>query len=368
MKKMAPFLLFFYACLLNAQENPPKRFSVAADYFYGNIFEHNPHISHLITDHPEGLILTFSQKTYGLEDWESRYNYPDVGFSFTYQDMKNTYLGDNYGLYAHLGFYFLKRHLLFKVGQGLAVTTNPYHPDENYINNAYGSRIMSSTYFSGNFAVENIFHGIGFQAGLSLIHYSNADFKSPNNSTNTFAVNVGLNYLLNHEKPLEYLPKELEERYTEPVHYNFVMRSGANTIGIIGSKSYPFLTLSAYADKRISRKSTLQGGAEFFLSRAMEEYIHYQSVTFSYPLGDTRGDEDAKRAGVFLGHQLTFRKLSMITQAGYYVYYPYDNYVDRVYLRVGLQRPIYKDLFGSVTVRAHGANAEAVEFSIGYRL
>ena len=365
MKKIAGCFFFLYACLLSAQENQ-KKYALEASYFYGSILEHNPHISHLITDHPEGVLLSFHQKTYGLEAWESRYNYPDVGFSFTYQDMKNTYLGENYGLYAHLGFYLLDRHLLFKIGQGLAVTTNPYHPDENYINNAYGSRIMSSTYFSGNFSAEKVFHGIGFQAGLSLIHYSNADFKSPNNSTNTIAVNVGLNYFLDHKEAIEYLPGPSEDNYSEPIRYNFVLRGGANTIGIIGSESFPFLTLALYVDKRINRKSAFQAGAEFFLSRAMEEYIYYQSVTF--PFGDTTGDEDSKRAGVFLGHQLTFRKLSMITQAGYYVYYPYDNYVDQLYLRVGLQRPIYKDFFGSVTVRAHGANAEAVEFSIGYRL
>ncbi len=366
MKKTAFVLFFFCVCLVYGQQEQQKRYAVEMNYFYGNILEHNPHISHLITGHPEGLLLSVSQKTNGREAWESRYNYPDVGFSFTYQDMKNRYLGDNYGIYAHLGFYFLNRNLLFKVGQGLAMTTNPYHPDDNYINNAYGSRIMSSTFFSGNFVRENIFHGIGFQAGLSLIHYSNADFKSPNNSTNTVAVNVGLNYLLDHEKPVKYIPKVSEERYTEPIHYNFVLRSGFNTIGIIGSESYPFLTFSAYADKTISRKSTLQAGAEFFLSRAMEEFIYYQSVTF--PFGDTKGDEDSRRVGAFIGHQLTFRKLSVITHAGYYVYYPYDNYVDPLYLRIGLQRPIYKDLFGSVTVRAHGANAEAVEFSIGYRL
>lgn len=365
MKKIA--LYFFLFCLSGAfaQEDIKKYFSADAGYFYGSIVEHNPHISHLITGHPEGLIFSFNRKTYGLETWEADYNYPDVGFTFTYQDMKNPNLGHNYGLYAHLGFYFLKRNLVVKVGQGLGVTTSPYHPDENYLNNAYGSRIMSSTFFSGNFQKENIYKGFGFQAGVALIHYSNADFQSPNNSTNTLVLNAGVNYLFNHDASPDYLPKSTE-RYSEPVHLNLVLRGGANTIGIIGSRSYPFLTVSAYADKRINRKSTFQAGAELFLSGAMEEYIYYQSVTF--PFGSTTGDEDSKRVGVFLGHQLTFRKLSVITHLGYYAYYPYDNYVDRIYNRVGLQRPIYKDLFGSVTVLAHGANAEAVEFSLGYRL
>lgn len=213
--------------------------------------------------------------------------------------------------------------------------------------------------------MEDIFAGIGFQAGISLIHYSNADFKSPNSSTNTVALSAGLNYLLNHEQEISFIPKE-EESYVEPFHYNVVMRSGVNSARIIGTGSQPFLTLSAYADKRINRKSTLQGGAEIFFSRAMEEYIHYHSVAF--PEGGTTGDEDAKRVGIFVGHQLTFNKMSVITHLGYYVYYPYARFVDQVYNRVGLQREIYKDLFASVTVRSHGANAEAVEFSIGYRL
>ena len=363
MKYILASLFFTFTTLLSGQERDV--YSLEANYFYGNILEHNPHIGHLITHHPEGLLLSLSKKTFGSETWEARYNYPDVGYTFSYQNLKNTYLGENYGLYAHLGFYFLNRNLQLKVGQGLAYASNPYHPDENYINNAYGSRILSSTFFSGNYIREDLFSGIGFQAGFSLVHYSNADFKSPNNSTNTIAINAGLNYLLGSNFERTYIPKE-KETYSEPFRFNFVIRGGVNTIGIIGSESYPFLTFSAYADKSINKKSTFQGGLEFFYSKALEEFIYYQSVTF--PFGTTEGTEDARRAGIFLGHQLTFRKLSLITQLGYYVYYPYNNYVERVYNRVGLQRPIYKDLFGSVTVRSHWANAEAVEFSIGYRL
>jgi hypothetical protein len=53
---------------------------------------------------------------------------------------------------------------------------------------------------------------------------------------------------------------------------------------------------------------------------------------------------------------------------GYYIYYPYTEYVDQLYIRAGLRRKISEHLWVSATVRAHGANAEAVEFSLGYRL
>lgn len=364
MKKLLLCVFLFSGSWLFAQED--RHFSVEANYFYGNIVEHNPGISHLITHYPEGILLSFNKKTYGKHAWERRYNYPDLGLTFTYQDMKNPYLGENYGLYAHMGFYFFKRHFLLKVGQGLAYATNPYDPDTNYQNNAYGSPVLSTTYLSGNFLVEELLEGVGLQAGVSLIHYSNADFRSPNSSTNTVAFNVGLNYQLNGEEEISYVPKDPKEKYTEPFHYNLVLRSGMNSARIIGTGSLPFLTLSAYADKRLSRKSTLQAGTELFLSRAMEEYIRYHSVAF--PQGGTSGEEDAKRVGVFAGHQLTFHKTSVITQLGYYLYYPYERFVNQVYNRIGLQRELYKDLFASVTVRSHGANAEAVEFSIGYRL
>ncbi len=357
-------MIMFSGSWLVAQEN--RQFSLEANYFYGNIVEHSPAISHLITHYPEGLLLSFSKKTFGTEAWERRYNYPELGVTFTWQDLKNRHLGENYGLYAHMGFYFFQRHFLLKVGQGLAYATNPYDPDTNYQNNAFGSPFLSTTFLSGNFIWEDLLEGLGFQAGISLIHYSNADFVSPNSSTNTAAVNVGLNYLLGHKKEVNYIPKEKEEKYTEPIHYNLVLRGGVNSARIIGTGSLPFLTFSAYADKRLSRKSTLQAGTEIFFSRAMEEYIKYHSSAF--PEGGTTGEEDAKRIGLFGGHQLTFNKTSLITQLGVYVYYPYETFVDQVYNRIGLQREIYKDLFASVTVRSHGANAEAVEFSIGYRL
>jgi len=366
MKKIILCLFLFSTAISFSQNEIKKFYNFDANYFYGNVVEHNPDLAHLITGHPTGVILGFNQKTFGFKNWERRYNYPDLGLSFIYQDMGNPHLGENYGLYAHLNFYFLKRNLMLRMGSGLAYATNPYHPDDNYFNKAYGSHILISPFIMANYKKENIFKGFGIQGGISLIHYSNADFKSPNNSTNTFAFNFGLNYMMNQENLPEFIPKEKGEKYTEPVHFNFALRGGVNSMGIIGSKQAPFLTVSAIADKAVSRKSTLQAGAELFLSKALEERIYYQSVAF--PEGETTGDEDSKRVGVFIGHQLTFNKLSLITQLGYYVYFPYEHYVERLYNRIGFQYEISKNLWGSVTIRSHYANAEAVEFSIGYRL
>ena len=82
---------------------------------------------------------------------------------------------------------------------------------------------------------------------------------------------------------------------------------------------------------------------------------------------DVTGDEDWKRIGVFVGHELFVNKMSIVTQLGYYVYYPYD-FEGRVYNRIGLKYYFGDKFFGAITLKSHGAKAEAVEFGIGVRL
>jgi hypothetical protein len=357
------FVLFFSFSVSAQKEINP--FTIDANYFYGTILEHNPDISHLITDHQTGVILSYNQKTFGKQAWESRFNFPDYGASFIYQDMKNEYLGENYGLYAHFNFYFLKRNLKFRIGQGIAYTTNPYDKVTNFRNNAYGSDLLSSTYVQLNYDKQNIYKGLGVQAGVSIIHYSNANFKAPNTSTNTFTFNVGATYMFGYDKQPEYLTSTESKAFTENIRYNFTLRSGVNESDVNNSGQYPFYVISAYADKRINRKSALQAGTDVFFSTFLKELIKYYAVAF--PLDNVSGDEDYKRVGVFVGHELFINKMSLVTQLGYYVYYPYD-FEGRVYNRVGLKRYFGDKMYGAITLKSHGAKAEGVEFGIGIRL
>ncbi len=342
-----------------------RRYVLDANEFYGSILLHNPDISHLISDHTGGLIVGLNRKTYGYSEWEEIYNYPDVGFSFVYQDMNNTTLGRNFGLYAHYNFYFLKRFLQFRFGQGIAYNTNPYDKYENFRNNAYGSRFLSSTYLILNFHKENLLKGLGFKAGISVIHYSNANVKAPNTSTNSFALNAGLTYDLDGGNDVAYIHTPNREKVVEPIRFNFVFRTGINESDIIGSGQYPFYIFSAYADKRLSRKSALQLGTDLFFSNFLKELIRYQSIAF--PEYNVAADTDFKRVGIFLGHELFINKMSIIAQLGYYIYYPFD-FEGQVYNRVGLKRSFGKKVFGTITLKSHGAKAEAVEFGVGVRL
>jgi len=102
-----------------------------------------------------------------------------------------------------------------------------------------------------------------------------------------------------------------------------------------------------------------------FFSNFLKELIRFQATSF--PEMDVNLDDDYKRVGVFLGHELFINRMSVITQLGYYVYYPFD-FEGKVYNRVGLKRYFGEKVFGAITLKSHGAVAEAVEFGIGIRL
>ncbi|WP_461532309.1 acyloxyacyl hydrolase [Sinomicrobium sp.] len=366
MKNLYIVFILVAQVFVSAQEKAESRHfsSVDINYFYGNIALHNKDIRHLVTGHPEGFILSWNKKTFGFEGWEQYYNYPDYGVSFAYQNLKNSALGENYALYGHYNFYFFKRNLMLRLGQGLAYATSPYDREENYRNVAFGSRLLSSTYLMLNFKKENLWKGIGFQMGLSLIHYSNANVKAPNTSVNSVTFNIGLNYQLQDNLP-DYYSYPQVEKYTEPIRYNAVFRAGVNESDIIGSGQYPFYVFSFYADKRLGRKSAIQLGTDVFYSNFLKEYIRYKSIAF--PEEGITGREDHKRAGIFVGHELFVNSLSLITQLGYYVYYPVE-FEGRLYQRVGVKYYLGKKLFAALTLKTHAAKAEAVELGVGIRL
>lgn len=362
--RLFSLLIVLFASLVSAQEKPESAYSADAQYFYGNIIPHRKAIQHLITAHPEGMLLSFNWKTFGEKEWERRYSYPDYGVSLHYQDMKNATLGEMYGFYGHYNFYFFKRHLQFRVGQGVAYNTNPYDRETNFRNYAYGVHVMPSTYFMLNFNKANIWQGLGVQAGVLFVHHSNASMKAPNTSTNTLAVNIGLNYSFGEKR--EYYEEAYDTiGYDQKIKFNFAFKGGINESDIIGSGQKPYYALSAYADKRWTKSSAFQLGVEVFWPEYLKEYIHYKSI--AYPEEHVDGDTDYRKIGLFVGHELFINRMSVEGQVGYYVYAPFNS-TGKMYQRIGAKYYFTDTLFSTLGLKTHAAKAEVMEIGIGLRL
>jgi len=347
------------------QSSPEGQYTLDFNTYAGSILKHNPDIAHLITEHPAGFTLSLNKKTFGNETWQQGYNYPDTGISLVYQDMNNETLGHHIGLYAHFNFYLLKRQVQLRIAQGIAYNTNPYDRVTNFRGNAYGSHLLSTTHLMLNYQKENIIDRLGVKGGITLVHYSNANVKAPNTSTNTFALNLGVIYALSKEPEPERLRIDSLPEIRENVKVNLAFRSGINESDVVNSGQFPFYIFSAYADKRLGRKSAIQLGGDMFFSNFLKELIQFQSIAF--PENNVSADDDYKRVGLFVGHELFINKISVVTQFGYYVYYPFD-FEGRTYNRIGLKRYFNSKWYGALTLKSHAAKAEAVELSIGIRL
>ena len=372
MKKILLFFLLVSFGIIRAQDSDAKKEkytqnSIQAEYFYGNTLKHQPNIAPIIQGHPQGIILSWNRKNFGAEEWEQHYNYPDVGFSFAYQDYNSDIVGELYSLYGHYNFYLLNRisknQLMLRAGIGLAWNTNPYDKETNNKNISFGTHLNSSTYFKLFYQRERIFKNLGVEAGLTFIHASNSNFKSPNTGLNTWGATVGLNYNLEGED-YEIIEREITEDYKEPIKFNIVFRGGVNESEIIGSGLFPFFVFSGYVDKRIGRKSAFQFGTDIFISPFMKDYIEYWNINFPDRAVET---SDITRIGLFLGHELFVNKISIIAQLGYYVHYPFP-YETQYYERLGIKRYFGDKWYAAASLKAHGANAETVEFGVGIRL
>lgn len=342
-----------------------KQYTADVNYYYGSILPHSQKIKHLITAHPEGFFLAVNQKTFGEKEWESRFNFPDFGVSFHFQDNKNQSLGDMYGFFLHYNFYLLKRNLMLRIGQGVAYNTNPYDKNENYRNVAYSTHFMPSTYFMLNYKKENIIEGFGIQAGAFLIHHSNGTMKSPNTSTNTVGANIGVNYVFDSNAKHKYTKWTKDSTYSEPVKFNLAFRSGVQESRVIGMGQYPFYFISAYADKRLTRSSAVQLGADVFISPMYKNEIEYMSIAF--PELDVDPDLNSTRLGLFAGYELFINRLSFEGQLGFYVLDEYKANT-ALYQRLGLKYYFWKDFFAGTSLKTHFSKAEAMEFSVGVRL
>ena len=142
MKKALLFICFSVS-LSFSQEKSSGYFDV--QLFRGNIIKHSEDVGHLISGHPDGFLVSYNWKTFGKKEWEQVYNYPDYGISFHYLDFKNHYLGYNVALGLHYNFYFFNRNLMFRISQGIGMTSNPYDKETNNKNNAFGTKVMDNT-------------------------------------------------------------------------------------------------------------------------------------------------------------------------------------------------------------------------------
>jgi hypothetical protein len=353
--------LFFYAHSgsLYAQESNTRIWETNATVHFGYLIPHSPEVKEMGTSLPRGIQLDAMYQTNGLKEWEQAYNYPLVGYNINYFDMgMPNILGQAISVGTYLEPYLYRGknvRATYRIGTGLVYATQMYHEEQNPVN------IAISTPFSfvmqGSFnTYYNVTDQLYLKTSAGLTHYSNGAIRMPNAGLNIISASVGAGYRFD-ARPAQFIKREAEP-VARKLNVEFVLSGAVNEHLPVGRGRHFAWTNAIYLTQRLSRKSGLFIGGELFRNKALKAQ-----------LPDWPGMEDAdyRRVGVSIGHELYISRLSMVTQAGYYVYQPVPFNIN-YYQRVVLKYYVSNNLFATWGLKTHLARAEFLDLGVGVRL
>lgn len=340
---------------------PPGPFIFGAYAQAGIIINHTAPVSHLVASHPTGFELNVQHQTTGAAPWHSWYKYPKVGLALVYYDYHNPILGQSYAASVYLSKPISRtaRHdLSFRLGTGLAYFPQHYDLYTNRKNTFVSSPLNATLQMRLEYDVALTDH-LGLLLALALNHYSNGATAKPNFGINLPTLQVGLNYHQWRLGPAAGAPAPVPA----DIGRNFLIIS--TSMGYkqrTGGDPAHYLVNSATVavGRRVNRKSNLLVGAEGFYDRSLLAALR-----------DTASSQDhlpdVKKAGAFVGHELLFGRLALVTHLGLYFYNPYKS--NPVYYeRIGLKYQATNLLFGAIDLKVHRAAADVIEFKVGVKL
>ena len=312
---------------------------------------------------PDGAEIYFHRFREGKEYWEKLYNYPHTGWSVSWIDHRNRFIGHTFSVSRYLDYIFLRRksfELYFKASQGVMYATRVYklgsNKDELY-NNAVSQRLNFSEQLGFGIYFYPVKH-LTFKLATTVTHFSNGAFSQPNDGLNMWAVHFGIAYMTRERSPSFYKNPDKPED-NKRVRVNINLAGGAKQMSDDDRKRYLLGTFSLYADKKVARVSALNLGVDLFVNTGVRHEIRNDTAY---------AGTDYKRVGICVGHELFINKVGVLTQMGYHVYSPYPD-KSRFYQKAGLKYYITDKLYAAFTLRAFEFGySNEVSWGVGVRL
>jgi hypothetical protein len=357
--KIAALPLLFCVMLNIRAQN---LYNVSLSYQYGSSFNYGgePEYGNTV---PSGVELNFNKQRCGEEHWEKIFNYPQTGWSLSLIDHRNKYLGSTIALNRYMNYVFLRKKRVesyLRLSAGFLYPTKIYG-DNDHANKNYNSAVSQHLNFSAELGLGvNIYPTSrwSLNLGATLMHVSNGAMSQPNDGLNLLMFKCGAGYNIGDRKEMKFKqPDALEE--DRSVKYNFFLGTGFKQIDNDNEEKYRLLTMSFYADKKVSRVNALNAGIDVFMNRAVE-YIIERNPEYK--------GKDFKRVGISAGHELFIGKLGVLTQFGYHVYSPYPAF-SNFYQKFGLKYYFNDMFFAAVNLRIFKFEiSDEITWGVGVRL
>lgn len=328
---------------------------------HGTILPHHSSIDYALNSNISGFDIDLTVDTYGHSAWDRLYRFPRLGLAYNYTSLGNK---DVYGS-AHAISAFVMVPILanpawfnfyYQISFGFAFLTRSFDIENNPINMAISSAFnaYANLQFTGRFAINN--HN-EIMAGCGFHHFSNGKMGTPNQGLNSLSLSLGYFYKLKSTKQYERLGP------TTPAfkkhNFDLVLSAGLKADDQASNSKY--LISSIVVDYKFNPgpKYAFGMGCDFFYDQTLGPDVAEEE-------GDEYSQSDLLQFGMHFGLYARYGKFQIIGHVGTYLYAEYYKY-STVYTRIGVRYSIYKNVFFNMSLKAHYAIADYVEWGIGYR-
>ncbi|MFA5815857.1 MAG: acyloxyacyl hydrolase [Bacteroidales bacterium] len=356
------------------------RYSLQLSYQHGGVFATNEFLSGLNAagvpiDSHQAFSVRVAKQTTGTNLWEQLYAYPRYGIGFFTADFKSEELGQPISVFGFLtGPFFRIRHfsLTYDFAIGLAFHWNKYDPLTNPYNIAIGSAINSMVE-AGIGAEVRVFPRVNTGAGFGLTHFSNGGITLPNRGVNNSFWKLSLRYELYSDDPIK--PRNRIEKFKDVNEWIIAGYTGFKNAEIPVTvkpmqkqPSVPVYAIGIFGiyHRQLDYKSKIGAGIEFGYNGLVNP--QFETVADSLHL-IRKPDIRRLEFSIFPSYELTFNKLSLFVEAGFYLYRNELIKISPVfYQRVGIKYYFTDHIFAAIQIRARSvAKAVMIEWTMGYR-
>lgn len=346
-------LVLVAALCVRAQE---PAWAVGVRGGYGYLIAHHDNLKRMVAGHIPSAEVFYERRMNGKRAWHHRYAMPTWGIGFWAADLRAEELGNGFRLTPYVAFPLAHGELSalhLRFGWGIGYISRPFDREANYKGQAIGSSFNVNMPLGLEYSRR--FGHTELGVGLCIEHQSNGAFKVPNLGINVPSVQLSLKHHFGTEAAIDTARTALQVRPWTLIGY--VTLGVKETFPVNGEKFLCYAAVVAY-QKPISPKVMLEGGLDYFHNGA----LNARAERLSEPLPPT-----LHQVGVHIGGGLMLDKMTIIWQAGGYVYnaFPDDGFM---FNRVGLRHRLGKRWLINLTLKTHLATADHFELGVGYRI
>jgi hypothetical protein len=343
---------------------------IEVNYFRGKIFKHTKKILAPVPPHSSAIELNFVQQTFGHKAWHKGRNYPVVGFAIAYTDYgADSTFGKCTAIYPSLQLPILRLKNVewtFRAAFGLGYATKRFerYPSWDTLNTAIGSHFNNYSFYATDIRYRINEHW-DVQAGGNFSHISNAAFRQHNRGVNMYGYHVGLRYFPVSSKP-ERINTDEKQRLRNRLLGQVRLGISANELSAPDGPLYPIYLATGYASWRYAGKNKLLLGVDYSYHSGIYAFLRNNEI-------ETGKEKDASwKSSVYAAHEFLFGRTGIVLQFGWYLKQTYiktDNYYQKMggnYYFIQNEKGFIKELYGSILLKTHKAQAELVEMGLGF--